>query len=174
MSGLHFDSLADLPTNLQQQAVAKLYGEKQAVVAEKKSKYKNIKETIDGISFDSKKEARRYSYLKKAAELGLIYDLRLQHDFTLQEAYTKPNGERVRAIRYKADFTYLVNQKIRSSILNSKKLYLHFSTNDLDFWFNCTAACRIVEDTKTRGTKTKEYMIKKKLMADLGHEIREV
>lgn len=35
-----------------------------------------------------------------------IFDLRLQVDFTLQEAYTNTNGNRISAIRYRADFTY--------------------------------------------------------------------
>ncbi len=173
MAGLHYDSLADLPANMQKQAAAKLCGEKQAVAA-KRSKYNNIKETVSDIVFDSKKEARRYSYLMRAVEQGIICDLRLQHDFTLQEAYTKPDGERVRAIRYKADFTYLVDQDVRPTILNNKKFLLDFSAADLDFWFSCLDARLIVEDTKTRGTKTKVYIIKKKLMEDQGYEIREV
>ncbi len=32
--------------------------------------------------------------------------MRLQQDFTLQEAYTTPDGRRIRAIRYCADFCY--------------------------------------------------------------------
>ena len=32
----------------------------------------------------------------------------------------------------------------------------------------------VVEDVKSRATKTGEYMMKRKMMADLGHIIREV
>ena len=53
-----------------------------------------------------KKEARRYDHLTLRQQAGEIHDLRLQVDFTLQEAYTDQEGRRVRAIRYRADFTY--------------------------------------------------------------------
>ena len=58
------------------------------------------------LRFDSQKEARRYDELAALERAGQIRDLRLQVDFTLQEAYTDEAGKRVRAIRYRADFTY--------------------------------------------------------------------
>ena len=58
------------------------------------------------IRFDSQKEARRYDHLILRQQAGEIRDLRLQVDFTLQEAYTDQEGRRIRAIRYRADFTY--------------------------------------------------------------------
>lgn len=39
--------------------------------------------------------------LKKAGE---VTEIILQPEYTLQEAFTRENGERVRAIRYRADF----------------------------------------------------------------------
>lgn len=72
----------------------------------KPPKYHNIRTEIDGIQFDSKKEAQRYTELKYLQECGEITDLRLQVEFTLQEAFTDISGKRMRAIRYKADFTY--------------------------------------------------------------------
>ena len=57
------------------------------------------------LHFDSQKEARRYDELAALERAGKIRDLRLQVDFTLQEAYTDGEGRRVRAIRYRADFT---------------------------------------------------------------------
>lgn len=56
------------------------------------------------IRFDSQKEARRYDHLILRQQGGEIRDLRLQVDFTLQEAYTDQEGRRIRAIRYRADF----------------------------------------------------------------------
>ena len=50
------------------------------------------------------KEARRFDFLIERERRGEIRDLRLQVDFTLQEAYTDMEGHRVRAIRYRADF----------------------------------------------------------------------
>ena len=42
------------------------------------SKYNSRKTTVDGITFDSKKEARRYLVLKKMEQDGEIKNLRLQ------------------------------------------------------------------------------------------------
>ena len=50
------------------------------------AKYNNIKTVIDGIIFDSKKEAKRYSELKLLEKAGLIGSLQLQvkfHQFAL-------------------------------------------------------------------------------------------
>lgn len=99
------------------------------------------------IKFDSQKEARRYDELIQRLRAGLIRDLRLQVDFTLQEAYTDEKGHRVRAIRYRADFTYRIP--------------------DTD--------ALTVEDVKSRATRTREYLIKRKMMKDkLGITITEV
>lgn len=74
-------------------------------------KYHNVRtqRTLeDGgkVDFDSKKEARRYDELMAMLRAGQIRDLKLQPQFTIQEAYTTPEGQRVRAIRYQADFSY--------------------------------------------------------------------
>ena len=49
----------------------------------RKSKYGAIKTTVDGITFDSKKEARRYLELKQAERAGDIEELELQPKFHL-------------------------------------------------------------------------------------------
>lgn len=69
----------------------------------KKSKYRNKKVTIDGIEFDSKKEAHYYMQLKLLKQSGEIKDFGLQEKFVLQEGFTK-NGTRHRPITYYADF----------------------------------------------------------------------
>lgn len=71
------------------------------------SKYKNVKTIIDGIAFDSKKEAARYGELMLLAKAGAIQDLRLQVPF---ELIPKQAGER--AVRYIADFVYTENGKM--------------------------------------------------------------
>lgn len=114
-----------------------------------KSKYKNIPAERNGaenkINFDSQKEAKRFDELMLLLKAGTITDLRLQHDFTLIEAYTTPDGKRVRAERYKADFTYWRNGEF------------------------------VVEDVKSSATKTKTYEIKKKQMLDkYGIEVKEI
>ena len=46
-------------------------------------KYKNVKTTVDGIAFDSQKEARRYADLKLMHRAGAITDLTLQPKFDI-------------------------------------------------------------------------------------------
>ena len=99
------------------------------------------------ISFDSEREARRFGELRMLLRCGQIRDLRLQVNFTLQEGYTTADGERVRPIVYRADFTY----RERTG----------------DGW------CPVVEDVK--GVRTKEYNMKRKMMLEkFGVKIREV
>lgn len=64
-------------------------------------KYHNQKTTIDGIVFDSKKEAKRYTVLRSLQEGGYIRGLGLQVPF---ELIPKQSGER--AVKYIADFVY--------------------------------------------------------------------
>ena len=83
-------------------------------------KYGNRKVVIDGIQFDSAKEANRYCELKLLQRAGQITDLELQKEFELIpaqyetfERYGK-NGKRLqdgkrcveKSCIYKADFVY--------------------------------------------------------------------
>jgi hypothetical protein len=65
------------------------------------SKYGNRKITVDGITFDSKKEACRYRELKLLERGGLIQNLLLQVPFVLFD-----KSEHGRKIVYRADFVY--------------------------------------------------------------------
>lgn len=122
----------------------------------KKSKYGAKKTVIDGIEFDSKKEAKRYQELSWLQKTGAISDLRRQVKYVLIPAQREPDtiGARggikqgrliEREVAYIADFVYY----------------------DHDF------RQEIVEDTK--GFRTPEYIIKRKLMLYLkGIRIKEV
>lgn len=68
-------------------------------------KYSNKPTIIDGIKFDSKKEAKRYTELNLLDKAGKISALELQPKFTLQEAFEK-NGKKYKPIIYIADFQY--------------------------------------------------------------------
>ena len=101
----------------------------------------------DVITFDSKKEAGYYDQLMVLKSAGVVRDIRLQVQFLLKPAYTDgETGERYRAINYIADFTFekLEDGKWKHHIVDVK------------------------------GRKTKEYGLKKKIMADQGHHIEEV
>lgn len=69
------------------------------------SKYNARKTIVDGIKFDSKKEAGRYKELKLLEKAGEIKNLQLQPKFTLQESF-KHQGKIERKITYIADFMY--------------------------------------------------------------------
>lgn len=112
----------------------------------KRNKYGNKKVTVDGITFDSQKEANRWSELWLLQRGKAIADLNRQEKFLLIPAQHDENGKLLeRAVYYIADFVY-------TDIKTGKK---------------------IVEDTK--GAKTKDYIIKRKLMLkEHGIRIREV
>lgn len=119
----------------------------------KRSKYGNRKVVRDGIKFDSEREAARFTELKVLQAMGKIRDLRLQTNFTLVEGYTTIEGERIKPMVYRADFTY--ERATEPDIAG----VVHWR--------------REVEDAK--GAKTKDYLLKKKLMQDkFGITIREV
>lgn len=65
----------------------------------KPSKFLNRKVKIDGHTFDSQKEANRYTELTQLLKLGMIADLRLQVAFPIVV-----NG--VTVCKYVADFVY--------------------------------------------------------------------
>lgn len=72
----------------------------------KRNKYSNTKIVMDGIKFDSKKEARRYNELKLLEKNKQIIDLELQVKYPLQPSF-KYNGQTIRAMSYIADFQYI-------------------------------------------------------------------
>lgn len=119
----------------------------------KRSKYGNRKVVRDGIKFDSEREAARFGELKVLHAMGEIRDLRLQANFTLVEGYKTIEGEGIKPMVYRADFTY--------------ERATEPDCNGTVYWL------REVEDAK--GAKTKDYLLKKKLMQDkFGITIREV
>ena len=74
------------------------------------SKYHARKVTVNGITFDSKKEARRWSELKLMESAGIITDLRRQVTFQLLPSQ-KGDGRTERPANYVADFVYQENGK---------------------------------------------------------------
>lgn len=122
------------------------------------SKYNSKKVVIDGHTYDSKKEARRYCELLLLVRAGEITDLQRQVEFELipaqwetVERYSDKTGKRLKDGRrcveqkcsYYADFVYLKDGQM------------------------------VVEDTK--GMRTTDYIIKRKLMRHLhGIAIKEI
>ena len=75
------------------------------------NKYHNNKINVDGITFDSKDEAKYYEALKDKKAKGLIQNFELQPKFVLQESFTK-NNKTYKQITYKADFRVYTNEGI--------------------------------------------------------------
>lgn len=142
MSGARWTE-ADLTRHTQKQSIKSI--EKQKVVA-KKNKFNNKKKEIDGITFDSTKEAGRYVDLKNQQMAGLIRDLRHQVEFELEV-----NG--VKICSYFSDFVYFEVAE------TSHKRF-----------------GQVVEDVKSKVTREHPvYILKKKLMKAIhGIVIKEV
>lgn len=116
------------------------------------SKYKAQKTEYNGVIYDSKKEAQRASELSVMEKLGIISHVQRQVKFVLVPAQREPDivgakggikkGKVIeRELSYIADFVYIDEQSGQT----------------------------IVEDTK--GFRTPEYKIKRKLMLYF-HNIR--
>lgn len=122
-----------------------------------KNKYKALKCTVGNETFDSRKEARRYQELTLLERAGHIQNLQRQVKYVLipsqykvYERYGK-NGQRL---------------KDRKQLLERECSYI------ADFVYEINGNV-IVEDTK--GMKTKDYVIKRKLMLYVhGIRVKEV
>ena len=122
-------------------------------------KYGNRKVTVDGISFDSVREARRYKELKLLLLAGEIIGLHMQVPFELVPAQYEETGEVYSKGPRKG-------QPKQGKCIEKSVVYVA----DFVYWQN---GQRIVEDTK--GVRTTEYIIKRKLMLHkYGIRIREV
>lgn len=69
-------------------------------------KYHAKRTCVDGITFDSKREADRYLVLKGMEEDGAIEDLRRQVRYELVPAFDV-DGRHYRPVCYVADFVYV-------------------------------------------------------------------
>lgn len=75
-----------------------------------KSKYHAKKTTVDGITFDSRRESDRYLVLKGMEEDGAIEDLRRQVRYELVPAFDV-DGRHYQPVFYVADFVYVEDGK---------------------------------------------------------------
>lgn len=122
-------------------------------------KYHNKKITLDGITFDSRKEANRYRELKLLEKAGKISVLRLQVKFELIPAQYENTTEKYTRGNKKGQYKW--------KLLERECAYI------ADFVYIDADGKKVVEDTK--GMKTKDYIIKRKLMLHKhGIRIKEV
>lgn len=117
-------------------------------------KYRSKKVTYDGILFDSKIEAHRYCELKLLLKAGKISNLELQKPYELIPAQREPST-----------MTKTGKEKLGRVIEQSVKYIADFVYVE--------NGKTVVEDTK--GIKTKDYIIKRKLMLYVyGIRIKEI
>lgn len=120
-----------------------------------KNKYSNKKIERDGITFDSAKEYRRYCTLKVLQAAGEITDLKMQVKFVLIPTQREPDTVGVRG-------------GIKKGKLIEKECAYY-----ADFVYKDKNGEIVVEDTK--GMRTVEYVIKRKLMLYIhGIRIKEI
>ena len=102
-----------------------------------KNKYNAKKVEINGIKFDSKREARRAEELWLLEKAGKISNLKLQPKFKICDAVKYKDHRKLPARYYIADFEYIENGE------------------------------RVIEDVKSKATaKDKIYRLKRQLFLD--------
>jgi len=121
-----------------------------------KNKYGNRKTVVDNITFDSRHEANRYIELKFQQNAGIIHDLTLQKKYVLIEAQYESSDEVYQKGANKG-------KPKRGALIEREVAYY------ADFDYYTADGEHVVEDAK--GLKTKEYVIKRKLMLKI-HGIR--
>lgn len=115
----------------------------------RKAKYRNKPKVLNGIKFDSQKEAKRYQELKLLERAGKIKDLEVQPKFSLVKGVKFSNDKRAKPdLRYFADFAYT----------------------------DMRTGERVVEDVKSVATKESTvYKMKRHMMLAIhGIEVREI
>ena len=126
------------------------------------NKYKAMKCTVNCIEFDSRREARRYQELLLLERAGVIQNLRMQERYLLipSQYETVQTGEYYKIGPQKGQ------PKTKRVCIEEAVYYV------ADFTYMQDEK-KVVEDTK--GFKTKDYIIKRKLMLwKYGIRIKEV
>lgn len=124
-----------------------------------RSKYGAKKVTIDGIKFDSATEGRYYEKYRDMEKTGEIQNLRLQVPYELIPAIWEEYDE-------------VKHLKKGDKIIHKKRRKQRPITYIADFVYTQDGKEYVVD---VKGKKTKEYILKKKMMLALkGIEITEV
>lgn len=125
----------------------------------RRSKYGNRKTVVDGITFDSKKEANRFRELQLLERAGKITALQRQVKYVLIPTQREFTNEIYKKGAHQGHFK-------PGKVLEKECSYI------ADFAYIQDGAY-VVEDTK--GVRTEAYKIKRKLMLErYGIQIREV
>ncbi len=94
-----------------QQTIKNIPQEEKTIVDHSRSKYGNVKTEVNGIVYDSKKEAKRALELEQLEKAGEIHNLKRQVKYVLQPSFFF-FGKTIREISYVADFVYEEDGKV--------------------------------------------------------------
>jgi hypothetical protein len=132
-------------------------------------KYRNRKVTVDGVTYDSQKEYDRWCELCLLQKAGKITKLERQVKFELIPAQKRTVLTGERYVRNNLAKGIIAGMpKTKEVTLEQACVYV------ADFVYREDGR-KVVEDTKHEATKTKDYIIKRKLMLWIhGIKIREV
>lgn len=119
-------------------------------------KYHNCKTIVNGIAFDSKKEAKRYKELHLLEKSGIITNLELQKKYVLIPSQREECDEIYVGGKHKGE-------KKKGKVIEKECSYY------ADFVYLDKNGNVVVEDRK--GIRTEAYKIKRKLMLHI-HGIR--
>lgn len=131
----------------------------------RRNKYGNKIVVIDGIEFQSKLEGERYLYLRSLEKKGYVLDLRRQVHFEVipaQQILVQRTGKSGQPLKPK------VKNVERNTEYIADFVYYQHIGNSVDG----RVVREVIEDTK--GAKTRDYVMKRKLMRLQGLPITEV
>jgi len=124
-----------------------------------KSKYGAKPMVVDGIRFDSTKEAKRYSELRLLEKAGLITDLETQPKFPIDVVQLWENGR----------WTWRTSRDEPPELIQCRVFTADFRYTDT------TTGKVVIEDVKSRPTKTTAYRLRKRIVEAIhGVTISEV
>lgn len=119
-----------------------------AATRRRANKYGAKPVTVNGQAYRSKREPKRHTELQLLARAGLITELRREVPFELLGSQRRDDGGVEQPVTYVADYVYRDREK-------GDQL--------------------IVEDVKSKATRTRDYVIKRKLMLrEHGITVREI
>lgn len=103
---------------------------------------------VNGQAYRSKRELKRHAELQMLERAGLIAELRREVPFELLGRQQRDDGGVEQPVTYVADYVYRDRER---------------------------GGCLVVEDVKSKATRTRDYIIKRKLMLrEHGITIREI
>ena len=114
-----------------------------------RNKFGNKRVTVDGIRFDSKKEAKFYLFLREAEKKGEISDLRLQVPYELIPAIYEDQ---------------VIHLKTKDKVVTKCVQKAVYYVADFVYTETATGEEHVIDVKGGKATITKEFLLKKKML----------